>query len=198
MHQADATQEIIGQLRHYPLIHRVVLEYCSHGQAHLIPTPIVLPILASLSPAASLCGSFDESNGNEAQISSLAVHILSSTSNAIQVKSSLSVADFCSAFTYPNLRLEMIGVIYSIAARACSAGLSRDDDSHDDFVQNMYKASSDCRRIARDIAPLSDAMLWLTYESVILSSCIFGHSSKFYHHCIDILLISQARLSGLN
>jgi hypothetical protein len=52
----------------------------------------------------------------------------------------------------------------------------------------MFKASSDCRRIAKDIAPLSDAMLWLTYESVILSSCIFGHSSRFYHHRSGILL----------
>jgi hypothetical protein len=74
----------------------------------------------------------------------LAARILSSTSTVVNIKSSLSVPNFCSAFTDQNLRLEMIGVIYSIAARACSAGLSRDEDSHDDFIQTMFRASLDC------------------------------------------------------
>lgn len=90
----------------------------------------------------------------------------------------------------------MLGVIYSIAARACSAGLSRDDDSHDDFIQTMFRASLDCRRIAKDIAPLNDALLWLTYETVILSSCVLGHSSKWCHCYSSHLLTSQVRLSG--
>lgn len=175
-------QNIIGHLRYYPLIEKVVKEYCSHGQAHLIPSPLILPILASLSPLPSSCGLVDDSNRNEAEIVSLAACILRSTSAAIDITSSLSVPDFCSAFIGQNLRLEMIGVIYSIAARACSAGLSRDDDSHDNFIQTMFKASLDCRRIAKDIAPLNDALLWLTYETVILSSCVLGHSSKWDHH----------------
>jgi hypothetical protein len=171
-------QRIVGHLCYYPLIDKVVKEYCSHGQAHLIPSPLILPILVSLSPLPSFCGLLDDSNRNEAEIASLAARILSSTSTVVNIKSSLSVPNFCSAFTDQNLRLEMIGVIYSIAARACSAGLSRDEDSHDDFIQTMFRASLDCRRIAKDIAPLNDAMLWLTYETVILSSCVLGHSSK--------------------
>ncbi|KAF2108880.1 hypothetical protein BDV96DRAFT_605314 [Lophiotrema nucula] len=72
----------------------------------------------------------------------------------------------------------MIGVIYSIAARACSASLSRDDDSHDNIIQTMFRARLDCRRIAKDIAPFNDALLWLTYETVTLSSCVLAHSSE--------------------
>jgi hypothetical protein len=181
-------QDIIGHLRYYPLIDKLVKEYYSHGQAHLLPSPLILPILASLSPIHSSCGLRGDSNRNEVEIASLAARILSSTSTTVIIKPSLSVPDFCSAFTDQNLRLEMIGVIYSIAARACSAGLSRDDDSHDDFIQTMFRASLDCRRIVKDIAPLSDAMLWLTYETVILSSCILGHSSKCGYHCCSHLL----------
>lgn len=175
-------QEIVGHLRYYPLIDKVVKEYCSHGQAHLIPSPLILPILASLSPIPATCGLLDGSNRNEAEIATLSARILNSTSTVVNINSSLSVPDFCFAFTEQNLRLEMIGVIYSIAARACSAGLSRDEDSHADFIQAMFRASLDCRRIAKDIASLNDAMLWLTYETVILSSCVLGHSSKGCHH----------------
>jgi hypothetical protein len=178
VHWTDTMQEIIGHLHYYPLIEKVVKEYCSHGQAHLIPSPLILPILASLSHLPSLCGLLEDSSPNEAEIGSLAARILRSTATPVTITSSLSVEGFCSALTEPSLRLEMLGVMYSIAARACSAGLSRDDDGHGDFIQTMFRASLDCRRIAKDIAPLNDALLWLTYETVILSSCVLGHSSK--------------------
>jgi hypothetical protein len=190
MHWTNVLQDIIRHLHYYPLIDKAVKEYCSHGQAHLIPGPLILPILASLSSLPSLCGLLEDPNRKETEIESLANRILRSTATGVAVTASLSVEGFCSALTEPNLRLEILGVIYSIAARVCSAGLSRDDNGHDEFIQTMFRASLDCRRIAKDIAPLNDALLWLTYEIVILSSCVLGHSSKQSRHSSIHILIS--------
>lgn len=80
-----------------------------------------------------------------------------------------------------SLRLETVGLIYSIAARSCTLGLGRDDEKREDFVQAMFRCSTTCLRLVRDIAPqINDATVWLAYENLLLTMSIHGDASKSY------------------
>lgn len=146
--------------------------------------------------------SFEVNTDNDDATSRLADNILRSTSTNIEITSELDVAGFLAMHTGQHLRLEMLGLIYALAGRACILGLARDFEKRDDFVQAMLHSSTACLQLARDIAPdVNDVMVWLAYEHLRLTTNIQGDSRKLQTQTMrsshfEYLIIQQTLWHG--
>lgn len=170
-------RELIHQLRHLKLIEFLVSEYANNAQAQMVPAPILLALMASIRVALSTYG-LDDSLNDEAAVSRFAEDLLINTGKEVVVHQALNLSGFLAMFTGENLRLETLGVLFVLAARACLLGLARDDDKREDFVQAMHASGSSCLRLSRTLAvDNNDVMLWLAFDRVRLYTHIEGDSS---------------------
>lgn len=180
-HLASVLQ-LLAPLRHLKLIHKCMTEYYAIGQtAAIVPGPFILPVVSALQKSFSTSSSHasDVLCDNGSIMFRLADSTLRSTKTKMDVTSSLGPSDFCARYTGENLRLESLGLVYSIAGRSCLHGTSRDEARHDDFVQEMFRCSSTCLQLARELAPqVNDATLWLGYENLQLANLLQEDASK--------------------
>lgn len=177
--QLNSVAELLTHLRHLTLIQKLLHEYYAVSQAALVPGPFILPAVSALRSSLSF-HLLDDIGDNDGSVSQLADSVLRSTLANIDITSFFSVSNFCAMYYGENLRLETIGLICTIAARSCLLGLGRDDEKRDDFVQAMFRCSTSCLRLVRDIAPqVNDAMVWLAYENLLLTMSIQGDASQF-------------------
>lgn len=180
--QIELVAEILRVLRDFDTIHNLLTKYYSTSQASIIPSPLILSALPSLSESA-IRSLFDgEAEGND-QLSHLAEEVLISTSSQINITALMSPSEFMHQYTGKNLRLEFLGIVFSVAARSCLIGLAQDGEQRDAFAQDLYCCSTICLRLARELTPLNDMLVWLGQDHLMLTACIEGDSSK--SHAIE-------------
>ncbi|KAI5235761.1 hypothetical protein E4T43_09036 [Aureobasidium subglaciale] len=93
--------------------------------------------------------------------------------------SSTSLVEFLGFYSGANLRLESIGLIFTIAARVARLGLAHHGEIDHNFVQAMFQCSAECLRLARELASeMNDVMIWLSYENLRLSTTIQGYAGS--------------------
>lgn len=174
--------EMLIRLKHLDMIEKLLNEYYNHSPAALVPGPLVLPAFSALrthvvdissSSAPGRVG-FDDTTLQ------LAESVVQSTSTNIDIELTFTPSRFCASYTGKNLRLEVVGLIFALAGRSCLLGPSR-DDRRDEFVHTMFRCSTCCLQIAREIAPqVNDPMVWLSYENLLLTISIQGDASKLH------------------
>ena len=115
----------------------------------------------------------------EKSIESLAHEVLNATTVPMEIRSDMEWTDFVDMHTKTGLRLEMIGLIYTIAARASIFGLVKDAEQHDGFAQAVFRSSIACFEISREVAyETTDCMLWLSCDLLRLTTNARGDTRK--------------------
>lgn len=179
-HVAVVAQMLL-HLRDLDTIEKLLNEYYQHSPAALVPGPLVMPALSALRTSfagvASLLESDrDETAGNYLQ---LAERVVQSSSTNIEIDLESTPSSFCASYAGAPLRLEAVGLVFALAGRSCLLGPSRGDDRRDDFVHTMFRCSTCCLQIVREVAPqINDPTVWLAYENLLLTTSIQGDASK--------------------
>ncbi|KAJ6141208.1 hypothetical protein N7470_010104 [Penicillium chermesinum] len=183
--QIALVAEILQVLRDFNTIRNLLATYYSTSQASIIPSQLILSALPSLSESV-LSLSNGEGEGND-QLSRLAEEVLISTSSQINVTALMSPSEFMHLYTGENLRLEFLGVVFSVAARSCLIGLAQEGEQLDAFARDLYCCSTNCLRLARELTPLNDMLVWLGQDHLMLTACIEGDSSEDTWCCLGDL-----------
>jgi hypothetical protein len=170
--------EALGHLRDFEFIRNLLTTYYSVSQASVIPSPMVLDALPSLFDCIASFNLFNSTADDRDQLSRLAENVLNSTSARINIKDSLSPSDFMGLYTGKNLRLEYIGIVLSVAARSCLIGLAKDGEQRDPLIRDIYRCSTTCLHLARELTPMNDILVWFSQDHLMLTACIEGYSSK--------------------
>ncbi|KAK4497697.1 hypothetical protein PRZ48_010350 [Zasmidium cellare] len=170
-------KQVLADFRHLSFIERLISEYILNAQAALVPTPFVTHFIDSLRDTVSPCFNNDQAT-NEHNLSRLAEKVIENTSRPIEITSDTTFDGFVSMFTGDNCRLEMLGLTQCCASRACSLGMARDDDKHEEIVLALYRNTGSCLRLSRQIASdNNDVMLWTTFDYLRLTTHIEGDTS---------------------
>lgn len=177
-----AIQEIVSLLRYFFLIERLIEEYFSFSQAAIVPRPVVRQLFESIK--SSVCDSVHmqdslKSKQSSGDIPELTATLLRSKSETAVITSFLDLGGFCALFSGPRLRVETLGLMYTIAARSYLYSRRRDDKSLDNLVQQLIRCSNQSLRLSHELAAqdTNDVIIWLGLENVQLTSLLEGHGS---------------------
>lgn len=177
-----AIQEIVSLLRYFSLIERLIEEYFSFSQAAIVPRPVVRQLFASIKD--SVCDSVHMQDSlkpkqSSGDIPELNATLLRSKSETAVITSFLDLGAFCALFSGPRLRVETLGLMYTIAARSYLYSRRRDDKSLDNLVQQLIRCSNLSLRLSHELAAqdTNDVIVWLGLEHVQLTSLLEGHGS---------------------
>jgi hypothetical protein len=176
--------EMLFHLRDLDMIENLLNEYYQHSPAALVPGPLVLPALSALQTCFAGFVSFSEQgkDGITGTYLQLAEKVGQSTSTNIDIDLESTPSSFCASYAGAPLRLEAVGLVFALAGRSCLLGPGRGDDRRDDFVHSMFRCSTCCLQIVREVAPqINDPTVWLAYENLLLTTSIQGDASKSYN-----------------
>jgi hypothetical protein len=183
----ERVKRILYQLRHFELIERLILDYYAATQCPVVPKVVMIPVIDALRTSTALRPFRSVTPVTLDDLASVARAILASTAQAIPITSSTTSTEFSCYLSGAQLRLETLGIIYSVAARSCRFAEIKEGKDYEDFIQLMYENGLECRRIARRTAPMNDALLFLTYELVCLTTYIHGDNSMSLRPLYSIL-----------
>jgi hypothetical protein len=178
-------KEIVSQLRYLPVIEKCLHQYYSYKHNALVPKPVVLHLLGTLRTDLVSSGHILGEKGERVElgnISEISEFVLLSSSTEVVITPSLDLHGFSALFCGANLRVETIGLLYTMAARASGFFVDRDEDKDRAFVQDMVWYSTLTLRLARDLAPQStDVIIWLANENAQLRSFLEGDACESRH-----------------
>ena len=177
LYWVQRTAEILRCLQDFPTIDQLVCEYYKLSKAAVIPSLLLdaIPSIQTMIDAAQLHKSPPEQ----------VARVLQNTKHVLHVPSTMSGSRFHELFTGPNLRLEILGVLYAIAGRLSLFGLAHDKfpqfdgmASRERFSRKMLAASDAVLQICKLIAPVNDLTIWMLYEILLLSKVAHGDASE--------------------
>lgn len=171
-------ERVLQQLKHLHRLDALVRDYIG-SEGSIVPGPILIVLLDAVRRLPSLREVSNGSASDSAALVRTAQETIGTSSRAIDITGSTTVAGFCSSLCDDHVRLEVLGLLYSVAARACRAASKKGDSSYDDFIFSLYSSSLECRALARECAAVNDALVWLSYENCILTSHMHGDSSEW-------------------
>lgn len=178
-------KEIVSQLTYLPVIEKCIRQYYSSKHNALVPKPVVLHLLETLRTDLVSSGYILSEKGQRVElgnISEISETVLLSSSTEVVITPSLDLHGFSALFCGANLRVETIGLLYTMAARASAFFVDRDEDNDGAFIQDMVWYSTLTLRLARDLAPQStDVIIWLANENAQLRSFLEGDASESHH-----------------
>jgi hypothetical protein len=173
---------ILEQLHHCGTIRKLLVEFYRMGQIAAVAEHLVLPVISDLEQIHEDMlhqrATTDIADSRVA-VSAIAHRILRATISRTTITPTTSLPEFLSFFSGVNLRVETIGLIFSLAARASRLGLVPESETSHDFLQTMFQCSARCLRLARELAvEMSDVIVWLSYENLRITTSIQGYSSR--------------------
>jgi hypothetical protein len=171
---------ILSHVQHCATIKKLVTEYYDLGQAAIIPRRLVLPAISDLERIYEEVlqhRTATDDAASRAVLLPVAERIERATRSKIDITPTTSLDEFRSCYTGANLRVETIGLIFTLAARACRVGLFPTDTDVHDFVQAMFQCSARCIHLARELATeMNDVIVWLSYENLRITTSIQGYA----------------------
>ena len=174
-------KKIVSKLRYLPIIEERLKEYFSLSQVALVK-PVVLQLLTALRSglvdAGHIHGVYLPGLLDVRYIDKLSEDIFQSSSTAVTIIPTIDLRAFCALFCGPNLRVETLGLLYTMAARSSLYSWNTTEEKDHAFVREMKWYSNICLRLARDLAPqTTDITVWLAYENLQLTSLLDGDAS---------------------
>ncbi|CAI7584241.1 unnamed protein product [Penicillium discolor] len=176
-------EDIVSQLKLLPVIEKRIHEYYSFSQVALVPRPLALQLITSLRIGLAGSGYMKEERTNRISIRQgpqLAEDILRSSSSDVAITQDLDLKAFCALFSGANLRIETLGLLYTMAARSSlyTEGYGDGKYQDDKFTTEMGWYGNLCLRLARELAPeTTDLMVWLAHENLQLTTFFEGDAS---------------------
>lgn len=177
-------EDIVSQLKLLPVIEKRIHEYYSFSQVALVPRPLALQLITSLRIGLAGSGYMKEERTNRISIRQgpqLAEDILRSSSLDVAITQDLDLKAFCALFSGANLRIETLGLLYTMAARSSlyTEGYGDGKYQDDKFTTEMGWYGKLCLRLARELAPeTTDLMVWLAHENLQLTTFFEGDASE--------------------
>lgn len=178
--------EVLSSLKHIKTIGRLVRQWLQVCLNCPVPRPLLLDLLAAVESAARWCSPGD---GNvsvaDADFSQLAEGIQNASSQPLVIPRGLQPTEFIQVLTGRNLRVELIGLVLSVAGNA-DLGLLESDVVFSStvldrkaFAGEMLNASDMAIAFAKEqYHDLYDVLLWLRYENFVLTRSCCGYESK--------------------
>jgi hypothetical protein len=183
---------ILDQLHHCGTIRKLLVEFYRMSQVAVVPGHLVMPLISDLEQVHKNIlnqRTTTDVAASKVAASAMAHRILRATVSRTTLTSSTSLPEFLSSYSGPNLRVESIGLVFAVAARASRLGLISENDTSHDFLQTMFQGSARCLRLARELAmEMNDVIVWLSYENLRITTSIQGYSSRctvslrLFHH----------------
>ncbi|KAK5111350.1 hypothetical protein LTR62_005190 [Meristemomyces frigidus] len=163
--------EILDGLRHFEMMRQSLRKYCLETKASSTPSWLIVSGVETLE---TLAGSHQPGS---LRTIDYARRVLELSKRPLVITSSTTPAEFASMYSGPNLRLDYLGIVCAIAGRSYIYEES-ECGINDDFVQTMYRYSAICRRLSRDVSPMTDVMTWHALEHMLFSSHVIGDKSE--------------------
>ncbi|KAK4501066.1 hypothetical protein PRZ48_006872 [Zasmidium cellare] len=125
--------EVLGHLQDFRRIEELMAAYWPASQSAILPGALIMSGLSSLGRMVAECSGFNDGE----HTLQLAKRIMDSTSYRVKVDASLTPMDFMGFFTGDNLRLEYLGLVFSIAARSYFIGMAKDPAWDGHFLKDV-------------------------------------------------------------
>ncbi|KAF7713758.1 Fungal Zn(2)-Cys(6) binuclear cluster domain-containing protein [Penicillium ucsense] len=174
----EKVTEIVSSLGDFSLIGSLLHEYFDLCQSASLPAPL---ILNTIGPLTALCTERAHLEASENGASSLTARIIQNTIQPFKVPPETVAKTFHHLFTGPAIRLEIIGVICSVAGRASKMGLASDKSksrsSTVSLARTFIAASDTALQICKMLTPLNDLSIWLAHENLLLTDNLNWSSS---------------------
>lgn len=174
--------EILQSLRFLPVIENLLQDYFTFISTAIVPKPIVSQILDMIRDFLTTSGYLEINSSFPVSLHNLhqlAQSILDATSSEAIISPAMDVKGLCTAFSGHNLRVETLGLLYTMAARATLSSHHYNKERDAEFMQEMCWRSDSSLRLAREIAPqTTDPIIWLAHENLQLMSIIEGDASE--------------------
>jgi hypothetical protein len=177
-------KDIVSHLKSLPVIEKRLQEYYSFSQVALVPRLLVLQLIASVRIGLVASGYIKEEKADELSVhhfSRLAEDLLRSSSSEVVITRDLDMEAFCALFSGKNLRIETLGLLYTMAARSSlyAVGHGHDKYQDDGFIREMGWYGNLSLRLARELAPqTTDLMTWLAHENLQLTTLFERDASE--------------------
>lgn len=156
--------EVLEPLVSLEEIQSLIDHYSLNAAVALVPAPVMRYATHTLTETAHEVSSRKSAYDVEA-LRGRATTILRRTSSSLQLSAAMEYQTFVDMFTGDNLRLEMLGLIYTVAARARIYQLSHNGPTDDHTMTLLFRAGQACLNLARELAPtVNDVMIWLSFE----------------------------------
>lgn len=120
--------------------------------------------------------------------------ITAATGRPLEVSRDMSPGDFYAQFTGPNLRWELIALVFAssgISAMVRYPGHHVVELAHGEtmtvetFMKEMVLAGNACIEISRQFGHVNDLILWARYMHAHLAMEVLGDTSKCLGCCVD-------------
>lgn len=176
--QMATVNEILGGLRYISEIESHVREHCRLSQVCLMPSTLVMQLMVSVKIAYWSLNTAPHALEDGHVMAQIAEDVLRSTKANFDVSPNIDYKEFACLVSGANLRVETLGILFSIAARSAiyTAGGTDWDDA---FMQCMIGCSDLCLTLGRDVSSrMNDMLSTLAWENMQLLSLLDGDSSK--------------------
>ncbi|CEJ81114.1 hypothetical protein VHEMI01260 [[Torrubiella] hemipterigena] len=165
----DTVKAILQQIKYADDIHDITTQYLSPRRLTHIPKILYLTMIDSLrcNPTASSYNSED-----------YARTVLKSSTLPLTITPDMDLDEFCRLATGPNLRIEVLGILFSTTASSILYGTRRDELMNSRLLADMIYHCNLSLQLARSLSKTpSDITIWLGYMNVHLMSLISGDES---------------------
>ncbi|KAL4937256.1 hypothetical protein BDV06DRAFT_203293 [Aspergillus oleicola] len=181
------TTKILSILAENSPIEELIREFYDASQAAIVPTPFILKYMEGMRDII-------EKSDTPELLHKKTIRILENTARRFQIPSDIKGRDFHSLSTGPQMRLEIIGLVYSLAGRASFFGFAQGEFSRSSgaasrvkFARKMLMASDTAIQVCKMLTPVNDMMVWLQYENWLLACLFYGDiSSPTWHRLGEV------------
>lgn len=193
-------EDIVSHLKLLPIIEKRLREYYSFSQVALVPRLLVLQLINCIRIGLAASGYIKDESADEISVhhgSRLAEDLLRSSSSEVVITPDLDLGAFCALFGGANLRIETIGLLYTMAARASLHAIGHGHDKYQDdgFIQEMGWYGNLSLRLARELAPqTTDLMIWLAHGNLQLTTLFEGDASKYSRSEISSRILTVTKV----
>ncbi|KAL2855918.1 hypothetical protein BJY01DRAFT_231538 [Aspergillus pseudoustus] len=177
--------KMLTYLMDYPIIEQLLREFYAASQAAVVPSPIILNSIATMR------GLIEEGETPQT-LHRKTTQILENTARKLHIPPETKGKDFHQMFTGTRLRLEIIAIVYVIAAQASIFGLARDkffrgpvgpaSAARLKFARKMLAAGDTALQVCRILGSVNDLMVWMLYDNWQVCCMVLGESSSSTWH----------------
>ncbi|QIX00999.1 hypothetical protein AMS68_006516 [Peltaster fructicola] len=181
---ARSIEKLVACLEEAPLIDELVQKYYAISSLFsLVPTSFILPAMTDLRTRLAT------SRDRKAILLDITHTMLNLAREPVSLDEGTTPSAFIAQHRGESLRVEMLGLIYTIAARASLFDCVQLHENKAAFVQKMYSCSNKALTWARKhLSQVSDTMVWLALENFLLTSQVAGDASLASFRCLGALL----------
>ena len=168
--------EVLTHLKNFWLIRKVTEAYFPLAATQNVPSGLIHPALESLSKFVERYNLENIDSSTTRPLKEVAESILRATAAPIPITSTLQTHEFLAMYTEPQIRLEYLGILFSVGSRGHLVSLI--GEARHGYMRDTFRCCTICLQLSRELSPINDAMVWLSLDTMILCSNIYGDLSK--------------------